>query len=188
MTAATAAHSRVPDNPNRQENDFYTTPPHCTRALLDAEGFPGPIWEPACGNGAMSKVLIEYGYDVISTDLIDRGYGIGGMDFLRFKSQAARSVITNPPFKIADEFVLHAIECGYEKIAIFQRSSWTEGRARYEALWKPYPPIRIWQFSGRQTLWRADDPNPRSTGGAIAFSWYIWERGFQGAPSYGWLP
>ena len=67
---------------NRKENDFYPTPPEATQALMDREKFSGRIYECACGDGAMSKVLIQNGYSVDSTDLVDRGYGKPNIDFL----------------------------------------------------------------------------------------------------------
>ena len=59
----------------RQIDDFYPTPPEATQALLDRIEFNKSIWEPACGNGAISSVLIENGHDVTSTDLNDFGFG-----------------------------------------------------------------------------------------------------------------
>lgn len=171
--------------PVREKDDFYATPEKCTRALLGVESFPGEFWEPACGDGAISRVLPGRVY---STDLVDRGWGTPRIDFLMESVLLAPNVVTNPPFKLADEFVLHAIKLGARKIAIFQRLAWVEGRARYARLWVPYPPVRIWQFCGRQTLWRGDDPNAKDKGGAIAFAWFIWESGFQGKPEFGWLP
>ena len=67
----------------RQVDDFYPTHPTITQMLLDREELDGNIWEPACGRGDMSQVFIDRGYDVLSTDLIDRGYGEGGIDFLQ---------------------------------------------------------------------------------------------------------
>lgn len=87
-----------PSGNRRAPFEFYPTPPEATRALLSVESFNGSIWEPACGNGAISKVLIEAGYDVVSTDLIDRGYGAGGHDFLKSDNPLARNIITNPPY------------------------------------------------------------------------------------------
>jgi len=63
--------------PRRVSHDFYPTPPEAVRALLSVETFTGSVWEPACGDGAISKVLIEAGFEVVSTDLIDRGFGTG---------------------------------------------------------------------------------------------------------------
>ena len=66
---------------NRNKHDFYPTPEIATVRFLEAERFEGEIWEPACGDGAMSRVIERYGYRVKSTDLIDRGYGEGGVNF-----------------------------------------------------------------------------------------------------------
>lgn len=94
--------SKVSDHnfrfPKRAAYEFYPTPPEATRALLSVEQFDGSIWEPACGDGAISKVLTEAGYQVVSTDLIDRGYGAGGHDFLKSTTPLAKNIITNPPY------------------------------------------------------------------------------------------
>lgn len=171
----------------RQQDDFYATPSRCTEALLSVETFPHRIWEPACGDGAISRVLESAGHEVVSTDLVARGFGTSRRDFLMEHVLAAPAVVTNPPFKLGDEFTLHALHLGAEKVAIFQRTAWLEGRARHVSLWGPHPPVRVWQFCGRQTLWRGDDADKKDTGGAIAFAWFIWERGHVGAPSLGWL-
>lgn len=84
--------------PKRAAYEFYPTPPEATRALLSVESFEGSIWEPACGDGAISKVLEAAGYQVVSTDLIDRGYGAGGQDFLKSTEPLGRNIITNPPY------------------------------------------------------------------------------------------
>jgi hypothetical protein len=65
---------------------------------LSVEAFEGDIWEPACGDGAISKVLETAGYRVVSTDLIDRGYGAGGHNFLKSTKPLAKNIITNPPY------------------------------------------------------------------------------------------
>jgi ParB-like chromosome segregation protein Spo0J len=81
---------------SRQEDDFYRTPVEAVRALLAVEQFPTTIWEPACGDGAISRVLAEAGHTVISTDLIDRGFGNGGIDFLAETERRADCIVTNP--------------------------------------------------------------------------------------------
>lgn len=95
----------------RAAHDFYPTPPEGTRALLSVERFVGPIWEPACGDGAISKVLLSHGCSVVSTDLIYRGFGTGGINFLTQTETRARNIITNPPYGsgLADAFVRHAL-------------------------------------------------------------------------------
>ena len=84
----------------RRTDDFHETPRVAVEALLSVETFTGPIWEPACGAGAISEVLIEHGHDVISTDLVDRGYGTGRIDFLLEWQPRAPNVITNPPYQV----------------------------------------------------------------------------------------
>ena len=82
---------------DRVKNDFYATPSNATEELLKRETFDGSIWECACGDGAISKLLIEKGYEVYSSDLIDRGYGETGIDFLK-SNKKFDNIITNPPF------------------------------------------------------------------------------------------
>lgn len=98
-------------HPLRELHDFYPTPPEGTRALMSVERFDGTIWEPACGDGAISKVLVRAGYRVVSTDLIDRGYGDGGINFLAETAPRAKHIITNPPYGrgLADHFIRHAL-------------------------------------------------------------------------------
>lgn len=71
---------------SRAENDYYATDPRAVELLLEKEEFSNNIWECACGEGHISKALKQNGYEVLSTDLIDRGYGTGGGGFPRFRS------------------------------------------------------------------------------------------------------
>lgn len=174
--------------PAVEPDHYYDTPHSCTEALLKREVFGETVWEPAAGKCAIVDVLESNGYDVRASDLVDRGTGrVEIEDFLATAALRAYSIVTNPPFKLADEFVLHAFALGAEKLAIFQRLTWIEGGKRYDKLWSKHPPVRIWAFSARQTLWRGDDPNAKSKGGTIAFAWFVWERGYTGAPSLGWI-
>ena len=88
---------------DREENDFYATEPKAIDLLCEVEKFHEWILEPACGEGHLSKRLIENGYQVYSSDLIDRGYGMQ-FDFLETKSWHG-DIITNPPYKFAQEFI-----------------------------------------------------------------------------------
>lgn len=58
----------------RADYDYYATAPKAVEELLKVESFSPRVWECACGEGHISEVLFEHGYDVLSTDLIDRGY------------------------------------------------------------------------------------------------------------------
>lgn len=170
----------------RETNDFYRTPDFCTWALLKRERFEGTVWEPACGDGAIGRVIGAFGRHHFATDLIYRGYGVGDRDFLQEPCLLAPNIITNPPYKLADDFVLHARALGATKIAMLLRLAWLEGEKRRKRVFVEHPPSRIWVFSGRQTLWRGDDPNPRTTGGATAYAWFVWD----GTPgtSVDWIP
>ena len=80
--------------------------------MLSVEQFDGLIWEPACGDGAISKVLVEAGYQVVSTDLVDRGYGKGGYNFLKSTIPLGKHIITNPPYGtrgLGDAFLRRAL-------------------------------------------------------------------------------
>src|SRR3990167_4693478 len=94
-----------------RKNDLYETPEVATRALLRCESLHHRIWEPACGRGAIAKVLVATGRDVHSTDLVDYGYGVGRRDFLMEAKAPAGfdEIVTNPPFKLASEFIEHAL-------------------------------------------------------------------------------
>lgn len=97
----------------REPNDFYGTDPRAVRILMERLQVPKDmiIYECACGAGNLSKELESMGYSVLSTDLIDRGYGTSGVDFLKVESIPDNCmIITNPPYKYAYEFIRHAID------------------------------------------------------------------------------
>src|SRR4051812_23471416 len=109
---ATPRHLQKPERPGWRpgqpvEHDYYPTPPEAVASLLAAEIFDGPIWEPACGSGNISRVLQRYHYPVVSTDLHEYGFGEGGVDFLKETRPRAKHIITNPPYGkgLADRFV-----------------------------------------------------------------------------------
>jgi hypothetical protein len=117
----------------RELNDFYATEPRAIELLLDMEAFGGDVWEPACGEGHLSKVLESRGYSVKSTDLIDRGYGAAGQDFLAIDNIFFDgNIITNPPYRYATEFVEKALSIipDGKKVAFFLKVQFMEGKGR----------------------------------------------------------
>lgn len=173
------------DPQNREKDDFYPTPASGTKALLSVEKFDGPIWEPACGDGAISRVLVEHGHEVISTDLVDRGYGQSGVDFLMEWKPAAPNMITNPPFKIATEWMAHSIRLAKGKVALLLRLACLEGGKR-RLIYDKHPPARVWVFSSRLTMWR-DGVATSDAGGTTAFAWFVWEGSGSGETRLGWI-
>ena len=175
----------------RQIDDFYPTHPSITQMLLDREELDGNIWESACGRGDMSEVLIDNGYDVLSTDLIDRGYGEGGIDFLdddqigRFGS--VDNIITNPPFTFALDFVLQAKKIARKKICILNSTMFLDGIKRYE-MWmdEDFPLKTMYQFSGR-VAFRKNEIVDQSQCGLVPWAWFVFERGYTGKPTIDWI-
>jgi hypothetical protein len=173
-------------NEDCRRDDFYPTPPAGTRALLAVERFDGPIWEPACGDGSMAKVLEAAGHEVIATDLVNRGFGAPQIDFLMEWQSLAPNIVTNPPFKLAEQFVNRALALTSGKVAILARLAWLEGRQR-RAFFEATPLARVWVFSGRLHMTKGEVPGVRGAGGMIAFAWFVWQHGFAGRPQLGWI-
>ena len=113
----------------------------------------------------MSKVLQEAGYSVLSTDLIDRGFGESGIDFLLDYTTTADNIVTNPPFKLAEPFVRHALARSRRKVAMLARLAWLEGKGR-KRLYAESPIARVWVFSERVPMLRGGDQ--MMTGGGAA--------------------
>ena len=170
----------------RQKDDWYPTPPEAVEALLSEETFPPVIWEPAAGDGAIARVLQNYQYSTVCSDLNDYGFCKPRVDFLLERKRAADCLITNPPYKLADEFINHAISLGCTKHAWLLRLAFLEGAKRYKQVFSENPPIRVHVFSKRLTIWRGDEASNGSSG-TIAYAWFIWEQGFKGKPSIGWV-
>ena len=179
------AASVIPDSANREKDDFYPTPPEGTAALLSAVTFEGNIWEPACGDGAISKVLRTAGYEVISTDLVNRGFGTPRVDFLMEHGFVADNIVTNPPFKLAEQFAEHALKHARRKVCLLARLAWLEGESRRK-MFESTPLSRVLVFSRRLNMSRAHSP-ASEMGGLIAFAWFVWEHGHVGPPTLGWL-
>ena len=178
-------------NGEREENDFYITPSPLVSSLLKHEKFDGNIYEPACGKGDISKVLIKNGYDVLSTDLIDRGYGEGGIDFLDDKELKKIGVqdnlITNPPYKDGLQFVLQAKKYTRNKIALLCKTTFLEGVERYKMFQDKEFPLKVfYQFSKRPTL-KKKGLEEQDLRGMISYGWFVWERGYKGKPVIEWI-
>ena len=171
----------------RQSEDYYATQPEATEWLCELERFTTDVWEPACGEGHMSEVLKEYGYNVRSSDLVDRGYGDVG-DFLAIDNTYWHGdIITNPPYKYASEFVqkaLQIIDKG-NKVAMFLKLTFLEGKGRRQ-LFKNFPPKVVWVSSSR--LKCAMNGDFASVGGsATAYAWFVWEKGYKGDTVIKWF-
>lgn len=174
--------------PGLSKAHFFATHPDATRALLSVEEFPGVVWEPACGRGDMARVLIEQPCVkwVWASDVAHRGYG-SEVDFLEVTElpRTIDHVVTNPPYKLAEEFVQRALSLDPPgKVAMLLRTVWLEGAGRRERLWSRRPPARVWVFS-RRPLFARDGGEWQS--GLISFAWFVWDKSHDGPPNLGWL-
>jgi hypothetical protein len=180
----------------RETNDYYATEPKALELLLELENFSPYVWECACGEGHLSKVLKSHGYDVKSSDIVNRGYiETETLDFLQvkkedIKQEISRDIITNPPYKYAKEFVEHALDISMDstKIAMFLKVQFLEGKARRD-LFKKYPPKKIYVSSSRLLCAKNGDFQKMRDGGgsAVAYAWFIWEKGFTGDTVVRWF-
>jgi len=179
------AQSIVGTSPGRNLHDFYPTPESATNALLSVEAFTGTIWEPACGDGAISKVLERHGCIVKSSDLVDRGYGDSGIDFLVFpKRDTVNHIVTNPPYSLAQEFIETALLSVTGKVAMLLKLSFLEGEKRRK-MFQGTPLARVHVFSKRLTMTRNGEK--LRSGGMIAFAWFVWEHGCTHKPEIDWI-
>lgn len=173
---------------DRETNDYYATEPKALELLLQEESFAKNVWECACGEGHLAKVLIDHGYRVLPTDLIDRGYGGGGIDFLKWETPFPGDIITNPPYKYAQEFVEHALELIHpgNKVAMFLKLQFLEGKARRK-LFDTAPPKKIYVSSSRLHCAMNGDFEKYAKSNAVCYAWFIWEKGYTGAPEIKWF-
>ena len=171
----------------REQNDYYATDPKMVEALLKVETFDKYIWEPACGEGHIAKVLEKHGHVVSASDLIYRGYGDPEpYDFLKHNDYLYdMDIITNPPYKYALEFVEKALASVNEgqKVAMLLKLQFLEGQKRRK-LFDKNPPQTVYVFSERQECAK----NGEFTGNsAIAYAWFIWKKWYIGPTYLKWI-
>jgi hypothetical protein len=174
--------------------DYFPTPPWATRALFRyvlpevGTGPIGSVWEPACGEGHMAAVIEEFASaPVTASDVFDYGYGLAPLDFLHY-SPAARPewIITNPPFNLACEFTLRALDLATEGVAMLARAQWIEGTARYRVLFRDRPPALYAPFVERVPMVKGRWDPEAST--ATSYGWFIWRQGAPAGARVFWIP
>ena len=172
----------------REKDDFYPTPPDLTLALLSVESFDGGVWEPACGDGAISREIESAGTPVVSTDLVDRGYGESRRDFL-FETNmppCAAHIVTNPPFKLGEQFWERACTLAPGKVAFLCRLTWLESMKRAD-LFSRFPLARVWICPWRPKFQRGRLATDSDNSGMLAHAWYVRDPTHLGPPQLHWL-
>lgn len=137
------------------------------------------------GGCHLSKALIEKGYNVKSTDLVDRGFGIGGIDFLNEEEVFNGDILTNPPYKYALEFVEHALELVKpgNKVIMFLKLTFLEGQER-RRLFDTMQLQKVYVFSKRK---QCAKNGVFSGSSAVAYAWFVWVKGSKQLPQVEWI-
>jgi hypothetical protein len=169
-------------------NDLYETPPEAVRALLAVESVPSVVWEPACGPGAIVRELRQLGRLVHASDLVD--YQCPGAasrrDFLMERHAPCSCIVTNPPFKLAEEFAQHALDLCDDvylllRLAFLEGLRWQErGLARHLAAVHVFAPRLPFMH-------RSGWDGPVNSNSGMPFAWFVWRKSHVGRPTVGWL-
>lgn len=159
------------DAGNRHPSDYYQTPREATWALLHVAvdiGMPRSVWECACGSGDISRELKSAGMCVVSTDIEYHGYG-RRQDFLTTRKSPAPGIVTNPPFRLAVEFIIHARSLGVDFLALLLKATFWHAAER-KTLFDRWPPAFVVPLA-----WRLDfDGRGAPT---MECAWQVWRTG-----------
>jgi len=156
----------------RAKADYYPTPPEVTHALIDTGLVPDGIWECACGEGHMSEVFIKRGFHCISSDIRDTGYG-EVKDFLAEPpAYNVSAIVTNPPFKLAAEFIRRAHALDVDVVAMLLKSQYWHAQSR-ASLFEEFPPSHVLALT-----WRPDFCfGQRGGAPTMECLWTVWTKG-----------
>ena len=178
-------------SPFRAPFEYYPTPPEATRAFLKAEPFDGDIWEPACGEGAISRECKRAGYNVVSTDLADYGYGTSGHDFLKASKPLAKHIVTNPPYGsgLADRFIRQALALTAKtggKVAMLLNLTSLCHPARYHSF-IARPPVRIYALDNCVCYPNGDPTLATRHTHQHRYCWLVWDQTPKVETTFHWL-
>jgi hypothetical protein len=168
-------------NGKRRKSDFYETPYSLTQLLLDRETMLGNILEPACGDGAIVKVLKDNGYTEITA--YDKE-----TNFLK-ETKKYDTVITNPPFSLAYEFIQKAKEVSENKIYMLLPLNYLHGKKRYDNIYqdKDFGLRSVYVFTRYPLLGELLRKDGKHNTGMMVYAWYVFQKGYNGNPEIDWL-
>lgn len=191
----------------REDLDFYQTPSGATQALIDMDLLRKglKIWEPMSGNGAIAEVLKQNSYDVFSSDIVERKYKLDYVgDFFSFPSfpdvmnlELAKmgkpipdnlnswQIVTNPPYNMADKFLLHCLSMRPSFLAVFLPVRYLEGIKRYKEIYSKYTPSDVIVFARRYGCYKESDVeagvvSDHGIGSAVAYMWLCFTKRMDG--------
>jgi hypothetical protein len=162
-------------------HDLHETPEPAIRTLLQTEKLPHWIWEPAAGRGAIVNALRDHGHAVIASDICDWGFPLHFVaDFLTTTKAPGdcNTIITNPPFKLADEFVRHALRLSPHVIMLL-RLKFYESKRRRDILEGGHL-ARVHAFADRLPMMHRDGWGGPKSSSTECYAWFCWDRGHDG--------
>ena len=170
------ARSIIGSGENRRPLDFYPTPRHAIVSLLQREQFRGRTWEPAQGDGRIVEIMRNEGHDIFGSDLQD------GTDFLATEI-SVENIITNPPFSLATNFLLHAKKCARRKIVLLCPLAFLGGTKRWSMFQDQQFRLKsVYVFSKRLQFDPTTDSQPMMT-----HAWFVWDRDYRDMPTLDWI-
>ena len=179
------------DNKQREAHDFYATHPSCSADLLKVESFNKNVCDPCAGGGHLMQAFEANGYNVIASDLINRGYGIGGVDFLSEDFNSLLTVpvdfVINPPYKLLLPFIKKCLELTNNKVAVLMPLRYLSGKERSQ-FFKEKPPKVVYVYVNRINMAKNGDfEKYQKTTNMETYAWVVWEKGYKGATTLKWL-
>lgn len=191
-----------------KQNTSHAVMAQRTEGKLSLDDFPTPLWatraliehvvgresvvsstclEPACGRGHMAVALGEYFREIKAQDIFEYGFG-SVADFQKTKhaDNSFDWVITNPPFRLAEDFITRSLSIARVGVAMLVRTVFIESVGRYDRLFRPIPPARVAQFTERVPMVKGRVDKKAST--ATGYAWIVWEKSTQLSTSLVWIP
>ena len=169
-----------------RKDDLYETPDVAVHALMRVEKLPHRVWEPACGRGAIVRVLRAAGHTVVATDLVEYSspdQDEHGVDFtMEHKApDGIEAVVTNPPFKLGAEFGRRAIALVPQTFLLLRLDFYSS--MQRDDIFDDGSGFRgIHVFANRLPMMHRDGWTGARTTSNVTFAWFCWSHGYSGRP------
>ena len=164
---------------DRANNDYYATPPEEVKNILQYEKLYGTILDNSCGKGHLIEpVKQEYPDNkIIATDLIDRGYGETGLNFLSpdYPYTDIDTIIMNPPFSLITEFVNKSLKFAKKKVLMIAQLQFLTSQGRYNKIFSKSKPDRIYIYVDRIACAINGNFN-KAHDSSMDYAWFVWDK------------
>lgn len=180
---------------SKDYSDLYNTPDEAIAALVEVCGhkISNPrlkLFEPCNGKGKVSSALASYGIQMTTNELFsEHGVSDYNEDFLNPNKNVASKwdfdiIITNPPYKLATEFVLEGFKYAKEQYHLL-RVNFLEGQARYDKLLSKGHLKNVYIFTKRISCSKGVDEEPQAN--AVCYCWFHFDKDYEGYPQLRWI-